>query len=142
MCGEEENELYRGQRDNLDVVPTSEETRAKLYALEVELNETKREQRMQEERLKQREAELAERFWPGGEQPITRPPRFEVLPNGGGRLLAIAPLTPSASIEFSVDEGDWQLYSQPFPVGGDMEVRARSVRYGWAPSAEVLIEVP
>ena len=78
------------------------------------------------------EAELAERFWPGGSQPVTADPWFEPMPEG--RLAVRA--TPGAAIEVDTGNG-WRPYTGPLPVSPDRPVRARAVRYGQALSAEV-----
>jgi arylsulfatase A-like enzyme len=84
------------------------------------------------------ETELAERYWPGGVQPVTPPPAID--PPGGGFVVApevsIRSEIEGASIAYTLDEGDepsWKLYTGPLEgLGG--RVRARAVRYGWAES--------
>ncbi|MEM8768457.1 MAG: sulfatase-like hydrolase/transferase [Pseudomonadota bacterium] len=72
------------------------------------------------------EAELAERFWPGGEQPVTAPPTFKRLESGKVSISA----EPGASIEYRFGGSPWRLYQEPVPAAGDLE--ARAVRYGYA----------
>lgn len=88
------------------------------------------------------EAELAERFWPGGVQPVTPAPR--IVPAGGaydGRLeVRIASGVDGASIAYTLEPGDdahWLLYAGPFEVAPVATVRAVAVRYGWAESTPV-----
>jgi arylsulfatase A-like enzyme len=79
------------------------------------------------------EADLAERFWPGGEQPQTPAPRFATQANGS--LLVVG--AEGASIEINSGAG-WRLYD-----GAAIEanaagalLRARAVRYGHSLSDE------
>jgi hypothetical protein len=82
------------------------------------------------------EAELAEDFWPGGQQPVTPSPEFERLDDG---RLAVRAM-PGAAIEVDAGQG-WRPYSGPIPTGaGGEPVRARAVRYGQALSAEVVFD--
>ena len=80
------------------------------------------------------EAALAERFWPGAEQPTTEAPEFVTAADGRLYVKAEA----GASVE--VDAGDgWRLYNgNPIaePDAG-IQLKARAVRYGYALSAEV-----
>ena len=88
------------------------------------------------------EAELAERFWPGGVQPVTPPPAL--MPAGGsfstGVEVTIASEVPGASIAYTLEPGDdarWLLYAGPFKLASSATLRAVAVRYGWAESAPV-----
>ena len=81
----------------------------------------------------QPEAEMAERFWPGGEQPVTGKPEFSVE---NGRV-SILSTTPGASIGYRLNRGDWKLYSEPFDAAVGVVVEAKAVRYGWKESPPV-----
>lgn len=88
------------------------------------------------------EAELAERFWPGGVQPVTPPPA--ITPSGGtfgGPVeVTIASDVAGASIAYTLDDGDdarWLLYASPITLRDSATLRAIAVRYGWAESAPV-----
>lgn len=88
------------------------------------------------------EPDLAERYWPGGRQPVTPPPA--ISPSGGrfaGPVtIAIDAPTDGASIAYTLDAGDaprWQLYARPITLAASATLRARAVRYGWAESTEV-----
>jgi N-sulfoglucosamine sulfohydrolase len=78
------------------------------------------------------EAELAERFWPGGVQPVTPAPEFSRLPDGRLAVTAV----DNASVELRRGDGAWQIYAGPFEPD-DQPLAARAVRYGYALSAEV-----
>ncbi len=87
------------------------------------------------------ESVLAERYWPGGEQPLTGAPLFS--PSGGvyDAPIDVAISSPSegASISYTLDESEepeWQLYVESVVVEGDATLRARAVRYGYAESGE------
>lgn len=87
------------------------------------------------------ESELAERFWPGGVQPVTEAPVIEP-PGGefsGSATVSISSPTEGASIAYTFDPSDdpaWQLYVEPLRVVVGGTLRARAVRYGFAESAE------
>jgi hypothetical protein len=88
------------------------------------------------------EAQLAERFWPGGVQPTTAAPAIE--PAGGaladGATVTLRSETEGASIGWTLEPGDdahWLLYTGPITLDGPATLRARAVRYGLAESAEV-----
>ncbi len=85
------------------------------------------------------EAELAERFWPGGIQPGTPPPTIE--PEGGVFSLPVEVTIHSdvagASLAYTLEEGvpaNWNLYTDSITVPASCTLRARAVRYGWADS--------
>jgi len=85
------------------------------------------------------EAELAERFWPGGAQPTTATP--VIAPAGGalGGPVSVTCATAGASIGYTLESGDdahWRLYTGPLTLEGGGTLRARAIRYGFAESAE------
>lgn len=77
---------------------------------------------------------LAERFWPGGEQPETPPPSCRLA----GSALEIVSPVPGASIAWrslaSSDQPDWNLYTVPVSLAPGEAVEALAVRYGWSES--------
>ena len=77
------------------------------------------------------ETEQAERMWPGGEQPVTKPPRITVR---SGKI-TMASATPGASIAYQ-RSGDarWHIYTEPLLAQDVKPVRARAVRYGYRAS--------
>jgi arylsulfatase A-like enzyme len=83
------------------------------------------------------EAEMALRFWPGGVQPVTPPPRILV----DVARVALDSETEGASIGFRLDEGPWRVYTGPFTAAKGMVVSAKAVRYGWEASAVVTATV-
>jgi len=87
------------------------------------------------------EAELAERFWPGGEQPQTEPPLIEPSASGadGAVEVRLTSITEGASIAYTMETGEsplWLLYTGPVRVLAGATLRARAVRYGYAESTE------
>ncbi len=77
------------------------------------------------------EIEMAERFWPGGEQPLTVKPEITVSEG----WVSIESASAGASVAFSIDGGAWVLYKGPFPVLEASAIEAKAVRYGWRESA-------
>ena len=77
------------------------------------------------------EAEMAEQFWPGGEEPVTAAVEFTVA----GDALILQSATEGASIGYRYHGGDWQLYTGPLPAEAAGGLEAKAVRYGWAESA-------
>jgi arylsulfatase A-like enzyme len=81
------------------------------------------------------EAELAQRMWPGGVQPVTEPPSIKASKNG---LLVITASTPGSSIGYRIGDGPWLLYHEPIALEPGTRVTAKAVRYGFTESAEVV----
>jgi len=77
-----------------------------------------------------KEAEMAELFWPGGEQPVTAPVQFS---QGHNRVTLSSP-TIGASIGFRLNSGHWRVYSGPLLLEAGVELEAKAVRYGWEES--------
>lgn len=78
------------------------------------------------------EAVMAERFWPGGKQPITEPPSYTLQE---GQIVIASP-TVGASIGYRLDEdGPWRLYTGPFTLPAGAVLEAKAVRYGWQESS-------
>jgi hypothetical protein len=88
------------------------------------------------------EAELAERFWPGGEQPETAPPTFDYEEESGGPRVSVRSGTDGASIELQEGDGPFTLYTGPRKVARGTALTARAVRYGYTPSEEIASRVP
>jgi len=83
------------------------------------------------------EAEMAELFWPGGKGPITLPPQIDL--NNDTGMATIHPLTKGASIDYRRDDGDWQLYNGAVSLNPGESLTAKSVRYGWLESKDVVV---
>lgn len=81
----------------------------------------------------EREAQLRERFFPDGRQPVTEPP-LVTIEDGVARA---EPVTEAASIEVRIDAGPWRLYRGPISLAPDEEISARAQRYGWKLSGVV-----
>lgn len=101
------------------------------------------------------EDQLAEKFWPGGDQPVTNKPFFTVNSHenrerewsyeGGSYnkpyTVRITSTTHGASIAYTTEDGDdpwWQLYTGPIRINEPATIRARAVRYGYAESEELI----
>lgn len=76
------------------------------------------------------EADMVDRFQPGGERRRTPRPVIEV----SGGLVTLHPAGPGHSLEYRLDGGRWQLYRAPFEAGTAGALEARAVRYGWEES--------
>jgi arylsulfatase A-like enzyme/lysophospholipase L1-like esterase len=75
---------------------------------------------------------MAERFWPGGVQPVTKAPSFDVQQD----QLVIESATAGASIAYRLDEREpWRLYNGPFTAPAGAQLEAKAVRYGWQESS-------
>ena len=83
------------------------------------------------------EAEMAELFWPGGEQPLTKPVQFEATAEG---RVVLRSVSEGASIDYRIGEGEWQLYHRPIAVPLGQELEARAVRYGWEQSENTVYQ--
>jgi len=73
---------------------------------------------------------MAERFWPGGVQPMTAAPQITV--ENGIAILSCG--TDGASIAYRLGAGAWRVYSEPFTAPPGTVIVAKAVRYGWAES--------
>ena len=102
------------------------------------------------------EAELIQRMWPGGAQPLTARPyilsrRSTDVPERRETIAVTPPMelviyvpTQGASIGYTTDDGAkprWRLYTGPIRVTGPMTLRAKAIRYGYAESDEARVVV-
>lgn len=100
------------------------------------------------------EERMVRAMWPGGTQPTTAPP--VIVPRSATRLelpdtvpagteLDLYSGTQGASIAYTTDAGptpDWTLYDGPLVLPpGTTTLRARAIRYGYAPSEETVVTV-
>jgi len=77
------------------------------------------------------EAQLADRFWPDGAQPVTAMPMIE--PGHDGKVTVTSPIA-NASIIYRIDGGEQQLYKEPLQLVDGTRLTATAVRYGWQES--------
>lgn len=99
------------------------------------------------------EAEMIERMWPGGVQPVTAAPyifkrgsanwqspaRDSVKTFSGPAEVEIYVPTQGASVAYTTGEGPddrWRLYTGPFRLSGPVTIRAKAIRYGYSESTE------
>ena len=102
------------------------------------------------------EAEMIQRMWPGGVQPVTAQPyivprrttdapaREASLKIGGPTEIAVYVSTQGASIGYTTEEGPtpkWWLYSGPILVDRPTTLRAKAIRYGYKESAEARLTI-
>ncbi len=85
------------------------------------------------------EEELRRRFWPDGREPVTADPAWQ---RDADSRFALQCATPGASLELRLGGGPWRLYTEPVEAPPDTQLQARAVRYGWAGSGEVSVQVP
>lgn len=87
------------------------------------------------------EAEMIERMWPGGTQPVTAPPEVRVVPNASGTMTILESATEGASVGFRIGEAEgWTLYTGPVELRPGQTLCAKAVRYGYAESDEVKVD--
>jgi N-sulfoglucosamine sulfohydrolase len=102
------------------------------------------------------EAEMIQRMWPGGVQPVTAAPfivkrgstpaaagvpvaRDSAQSYSGAAEVEIYVPTQGASVTYTTDTGPnarWKLYTGPFRLQGALTIRAKAIRYGYKESAE------
>jgi N-sulfoglucosamine sulfohydrolase len=100
------------------------------------------------------EAEMIQRMWPGGVQPVTAPPyilaRRDVdAPERRSTMTLREPMevviyvpTQGASVGYTTDPGPnprWQLYRGPILVKEPGTLRAKAIRYGYKESEEARV---
>ncbi len=70
-----------------------------------------------------------------GQRCKTSPPTLSLQQD----VLTITASQTHDSLEYRIDNDDWQLYTGPVRVEGGREFSARAVRYGWLPSQIVAL---
>jgi len=85
------------------------------------------------------EAVLAERFWPGGVQPVTSVPVVKIdIPN---ELLKLEAQEEGSSLLYSFENcgqgREWYVYKSPVLITNCSSVSAKAQRYGWKASRTV-----
>jgi N-sulfoglucosamine sulfohydrolase len=79
------------------------------------------------------ESAMVATFEPSGERQVTPAPTLS-LEEG---TLVITPAAAGHSLEYRVDGGRWQLYTEPASGNKNNGIEARAVRYGWEESESV-----
>jgi len=84
------------------------------------------------------EEDLIEVFWPANTQPQTKEPLYS-LENG---LLHLKnnDVSKGASIGFSYDGKNWEVYSKPIEVKKNKKIYFKAVRYGWKESETKIVK--
>ena len=100
------------------------------------------------------EAEMIQRMWPGGVQPVTAQPYImrrgaTEAPERRGTLTLHEPMevviyvpTQGASIGYTTEDGPdarWQLYKGPILIREPGTLRAKAIRYGYKESDEARV---
>jgi len=84
------------------------------------------------------EDEMIRDMWPGGEQPVTLPPRATVEEAGGVQWVSLSSGTDGASIAYRVsntsDTVHWQLYTAPIELAKNQKLESKAIRYGYMES--------
>jgi N-sulfoglucosamine sulfohydrolase len=79
------------------------------------------------------ESAMVARFEPSGERQVTPAPTLSLEAGA----LVITPAAAGHSLEYRVDGGRWQLYTEPASVNKNNGIEARAVRYGWEENESV-----
>lgn len=87
------------------------------------------------------EQDMIHQMWPGGEQPQTAAPEIAIE---GSRVIISCP-TVGATIEYLLhgryQPKQWQIYDKPVVVEGAEEIEVRALRYGYAISESVSVDI-
>tara|TARA_B100001027_G_scaffold153518_1_gene107829 strand:- start:312 stop:794 length:483 start_codon:yes stop_codon:yes gene_type:complete len=78
------------------------------------------------------EDDLIEVFWPGNSQPKTTQPLHTI--KNGFLYLENNDESANASIGFSYDGKNWEIYSEPIEIRETTIIYFKAVRYGWKES--------
>ncbi len=85
------------------------------------------------------EADMIEKMWPGGKQPVTMLPDISI--DSASKQATLSCSTEGSSMGYQINDSAWQVYAGPFPVkAGDM-ITAKAIRYGYKESGEVEMAV-
>ena len=79
------------------------------------------------------ENEMVNNFQPNGITEITPIPEIKIIND----MVTMSSNVEGASVGFRIDEGRWELYTDPFSVIYGSSIKAKAVRYGWEESDEV-----
>ncbi len=83
------------------------------------------------------EQEMIERIQPSGQQGITPVPTVRIGSSG----VTIQSRERHASLGYSLNDGDWQLYTSPIKVQSGDLITAKAVRYGWTESETISVTI-
>jgi arylsulfatase A-like enzyme len=89
------------------------------------------------DRSAQPEAEMVEALLCEGEPCVTPAPQIQRDKNH----VVLKSTVVGASIVYRLDDGPWQVYTDPFPADEGTEISAHAQRYGWRLSEAVNLEL-
>ena len=84
------------------------------------------------------EEDLIEVFWPENTQPQTTEPLYSL--EDGFLYLKNNDVSKNASIGFSYDGKNWEVYSEPIEIKKNKKVYFKAVRYGWKESETKIVK--
>ena len=84
------------------------------------------------------EEDLIEVFWPENTQPQTTEPLYSL--EDGFLHLKNNDVSKDASIGFSYDGKNWEVYSEPIEVKKNKKIYLKAVRYGWKESETKIVK--
>ena len=84
------------------------------------------------------EEDLIEVFWPANTQPQTKEPLYSV--ENGLLHLKNNAVSKDASIGFSYDGKNWEVYSEPIEIKKNNKIYFKAVRYGWKESETKIVK--
>ena len=84
------------------------------------------------------EEDLIEVFWPANTQPQTTEPLYSL--ENGFLHLKNNNVSKDASIGFSYDGKNWEVYSEPIEIKKNKKIYFKAVRYGWKESETKIVK--
>ena len=84
------------------------------------------------------EEDLIEVFWPANTQPQTTEPQYSL--EDGFLYLKNNDVSKDASIGFSYDGKNWEVYSEPIEIKKNKKIYFKAVRYGWKESETKIVK--
>ena len=84
------------------------------------------------------EEDLIEVFWPENTQPQTTEPLYSL--EDGFLHLKNNDVSKDASIGFSYDGKNWEVYSEPIEIKKNNKIYFKAVRYGWKESETKIVK--
>ncbi|MFK7734074.1 MAG: sulfatase [Pseudomonadales bacterium] len=83
------------------------------------------------------EQEMISRFQPSGQPQVTPTPTVRIGSSG----VTIQSRERHASLGYSLNDGDWQLYTGPIKVKSGDLITAKAIRYGWVESEPLSVTI-